>query len=338
EFCAERGVPYVAWEIDPSTERVPPVSRPVPDAHVHTYRRAHVEEYRAAGFERVEYTPLAADVLARQPAETSGERPERYEVDLAFVGASMVTRGRQCRAEFLAHYRAWAEREGVDPDGVEAIVEALLVEQRAEPFDYRLSERLRDALGDFVEDHERRLATGETHTRLEALLGEVAAAEKRLNLIAGLGRFAPSVWGDDGWRAVEAHGAAHRGGAGHTHELNRVYSGARINLDIGRIYQSDIVTMRVFDVLACGGFALVEHSPALEELFEVGVELDAYRSVDELHAKVEHWLAHPEERRAVAQRGLQAVRERHAMQARLEGLLAPLAVAGIPASVDSAEA
>ena len=58
--------------------------------------------------------------------------------------------------------------------------------------------------------------------------------------------------------------------------------------------------MRVFDVLACGGFVLAERSPALAELFEIGAEVECYASADELEAKVAHYLAHPEAARAIA--------------------------------------
>ena len=73
------------------------------------------------------------------------------------------------------------------------------------------------------------------------------------------------------------------------------------------MYQDDIVTMRVFDVLACGGFVLAERSSALAELFEIGAEVDCYASADELEAKVAHYLAHPDSARAIARRGREAV-------------------------------
>jgi len=112
------------------------------------------------------------------------------------------------------------------------------------------------------------------------------------------------------------------GPAGHRDELNRIYSGSTINLDIGRIYQSDIVTMRVFDALACGGFVLAEHSEPLAEMLEIGSEVESYRSLEELLQKVEHYLEHPEEARAIAQRGMERVRRDHTIVGRLRYMLA----------------
>ena len=89
-----------------------------------------------------------------------------------------------------------------------------------------------------------------------------------------------------------------------------------------------MVTMRVFDVLACGGFVLAERSSALAELFEIGAEVDCYASADELETKVAHYLAHPDSARAIARRGRDAVCARHGMDARVAHMLAASAVSG----------
>ena len=113
------------------------------------------------------------------------------------------------------------------------------------------------------------------------------------------------------------------GPAGHRDELTAIYSTDAIHVDIGRIYQNDIVTMRVFDVLACGGFCLAEWSPDLEELFVLGEELDAYRDLEELLQKTEHWLnAGPEARRAVGARGRARILKDHTIQQRIRRILA----------------
>jgi hypothetical protein len=81
---------------------------------------------------------------------------------------------------------------------------------------------------------------------------------------------------------------------------------ARINLAItswaGRI-EVDETTTRTFEVPACGGFMLHERTPELLELYEEGREVTAFGSVEELASKIEYYLAHPEEREAIARAG-----------------------------------
>ncbi len=322
EFCQAQGRTLVCWEIDPSTNALPPLAGPSTRSYVFTYRSANVEAFRAAGFEHVEYLPLAANVERRAPAELSPDDQARYGAPVSFVGSSLTERVPVFLAEFGARYRAF--KGGVDGAEQEAraIVDHVLAQQRETPDEYRVPELLRAHCPEFLDDAAR---DASQHDPVQ-IVAELAAAEKRLFAVAGLGRHGIRVWGDAGWRSLERFGVQYMGAAGHTHELNKIYQGSVVNVDVGRIYQADIVTMRIFDILACGGFVIAEHSPALDELFAVGEELEAYRSMEELGLKVEYYLEHPEEAREIACKGLRAVRERHSVNHRVARMLAAAGV------------
>jgi spore maturation protein CgeB len=125
----------------------------------------------------------------------------------------------------------------------------------------------------------------------------------------------------------------YEGFAGHDRQLTDIYRRGRIHVDVNRLYQLDIVPMRVFDILACGGFLIAEHSPALEQLFRVGVEVESWKTVPELVAKVQHFKSNPEAAHRIAQAGLVAVRERHSISARVGAMLVDLAVKPVVSSV-----
>lgn len=314
EFCADRDLDYLCWEIDPATEVPQPLTRPAPRARVFTYREAHVADYRRAGFEHVEYLPLAADPERRRPIELSGQEREHYAAPLSFVGASLMG----CVG---AYQRTFLEQVEAHQPGSRALGQGVLYEvvrtQREDLSSFRVPELLERCLPGL---RERCRAGGQEDPAL--LVGEICAAEKRLNYLAELAEHGAEVWGDDGWRQLEAHGVRYRGPALHEHDLPRIYSASTINIDVGRLYQSDIVTMRIFDILACGGFVLAEHSQALGELFEVGVEVESYRTLEELREKVARYLAQPDEARAIAERGRRAVLQRHRISQRVQTMLA----------------
>jgi spore maturation protein CgeB len=67
--------------------------------------------------------------------------------------------------------------------------------------------------------------------------------------------------------------------------------------------QGDETTTRSFEIPACGGFMLHERTPELLEFYEEGKEVAAFGSVEELASKIDHYLAHPEERHAIARAG-----------------------------------
>jgi hypothetical protein len=327
EFAAAHGCRLLCWQVDPTTSAPPRAAGPIDGAFLFTYRRAQVAELRAGGFHRVEYLPLAADLERRAPVPLTGAERDRYGAPLSFVGSSLQPQVAGFRQSFLTGYAPG--RPGAVGEAAR-LLEELLAEQRRDFSRFVVGaalERLCPDLARTAPDHLSQLARW---------AGEIAAAEKRMAYVGRLVRFGVRVWGDEGWRAIVQRDAGasggvgnagdgagtgaddpYRGPAGHALELTKIYCATLINVDIGRVYQDDIVTMRVFDVLACGGFVLAERSPALAELFEVGAEVDCYATADELEAKVAHYLAHPEAARAIAFRGREAVRRRHDINARV---------------------
>lgn len=330
EMCAEVGVPLRVWEIDPSTDVLPPLpgglaGAPSQNTRLFTFRRANAQAFQNAGFAHADHLPLAANPERRKPAALTAEQQERYGGDVTFVGSSLVEQGLAFRSRLFAGYAFW---KGGDPDAameqVEAATQRVLDAQRDDQSTYRVPELLQQELGWFVQAFAKDDTIYESlgGASPDALLGEMAAADKRITYVANLGQVGVKVWGDAGWEHVAQYGAQVMGPAGHRDELTAIYSTDAIHVDIGRIYQSDIVTMRVFDVLACGGFCLAEWSEGLEELFVLGEELDAYRSLDELLEKVEYWLEQgPEARRAVGAAGRARVLKDHTIQQRVMRML-----------------
>jgi spore maturation protein CgeB len=84
---------------------------------------------------------------------------------------------------------------------------------------------------------------------------------------------------------------------------------------------------RTFEVPGSGGFLLTERVPHLEEYFEIGAEIAAYSSPDELVEQVRYWLAHPDERAAVADAGYRRVRAEHTYDHRFAEILRRMGLA-----------
>lgn len=324
EACAELDLPVRVWEIDPATDEVAPhETTATAQARIGTWRAAHVAVFETAGFTDVLHLPLAANPDRRSPKSLTPALRDRYEAPVVFVGASMVNQAMEHRRRLVA---AHVLGRGGDPSAaveeVEAAIEFVLAAQREDFSVYRVPELLEEVLPGLANPRSEAALQALGGDRPDALLGELAAADKRITYVANLGQVGAEVWGDDGWTHVEQYGTAWRGPAGHGDELSTIYSTTGIHLDVGRIYQSDIVTMRVFDVLACGGFCLAEWSPELGDYFAIGEELDCYRTLQELLDKVAFWLeAGEDQRRAVGMRGRERVLRDHTIRQRVRRLL-----------------
>ncbi len=138
------------------------------------------------------------------------------------------------------------------------------------------------------------------------------------------------VFGGEEWRLNAGRGIVFHGAADNRRDCPRIYSRSKINLNITNPQLVTALPMRVFDVLACGGFLLTDDKPAAHALFQPGRELAIYRDTADLAHQISHYLAHDEERRAIGLAGYHRVLAAHTFD-----LVAPRLLAGVLAARDA---
>ena len=136
---------------------------------------------------------------------------------------------------------------------------------------------------------------------------------KRAEFLQGLLPLGLRIWGN-GWRSSRVPRAlrrVHRKEFSREHRLVELYRSSRITVNIHDVQTFETTNFRTFEALACGTFLLCEASPGLERFFEPGREVETFRSPGELVEKARHYLAHPEEARAIAEAGRRRVDAEH---------------------------
>lgn len=81
------------------------------------------------------------------------------------------------------------------------------------------------------------------------------------------------------------------------------------------------VNLRVFEVLGAKRLLITEYCEELKQLFELGKEIETFKTIEELVEKVDYYLAHEEERHRIAQRGFERVQRDHTWETRARQLL-----------------
>ncbi len=89
------------------------------------------------------------------------------------------------------------------------------------------------------------------------------------------------------------------------------------------------LNLRHFEVTAVGGFLLTYWTPELSECFEVGKECETFRNERELLEKVRYYVAHPEERLAIAAAGQRRTLRDHLYSRRIRQLVDMLRQRGV---------
>lgn len=94
-------------------------------------------------------------------------------------------------------------------------------------------------------------------------------------------------------------------------EMPKIFHLSKINLNMTIKPIQTGLPLRIFDIMGCGGFCMTNYQAELSELFEIGVDLEAYSSLEELVDKCSYYLAHDDERRQIALNGYRKVKEYH---------------------------
>jgi spore maturation protein CgeB len=155
-----------------------------------------------------------------------------------------------------------------------------------------------------------------------------AGYRNRNHLFAGLTDYDLKLWGVD-WQASELQRYLQGGNKRFDNDdLIRIVAGSRINVNLhasamhnGVDPGYDAVNPRVFEVAACGGFQLSDACQGLDQFFDPSTELPVYHDLQELRSQIDHYLAHPEERDAIASQARNRALRDHTYDIRAKAML-----------------
>jgi spore maturation protein CgeB len=137
------------------------------------------------------------------------------------------------------------------------------------------------------------------------------------------------IWGND-WPEECAVFSRVQQGARRvpSEEIVKIFSASKINLNLhsspthaGVDPFGDFVNPRTFEIAACGGFQLVDERQYVSELFDTTSEMSTFHSIEELVEKSDYFLAHEEQRRAMAERARARVLREHTYEHRMKEMI-----------------
>jgi hypothetical protein len=183
----------------------------------------------------------------------------------------------------------------------------------SEYFRIGFDDRILDDLGDVGARHEIVFVGALNRLRHRRGSTTFDRAARRLPL---------ELWGHDlrGWPPWSRLRRRYRGQAWGL-DMYRLLRGARITLN-RHIAEAEghANNMRLFEATGVGSLLLTDEGSNLAELFEPGREVVTYGDVDELVEKARHYLAHEDERSAVAAAGQARTLRDHTYEIRMREL------------------
>lgn len=104
-------------------------------------------------------------------------------------------------------------------------------------------------------------------------------------------------------------------------EMPEIFRQSKINLNISLRNIRTGIPLRVWDVLASGGFLLTNKQIELEDYFKIGEDLVVFESIDEAVTKSLYYLEHEKERKEIARSGFERVKKYHSYRQRIGDIL-----------------
>lgn len=118
-----------------------------------------------------------------------------------------------------------------------------------------------------------------------------------------------------------AYGLGQKGGLIAPPVEANVYNYSRIAINQNNFDLHDYTSDRLWRIMASGAMCLTKYFPGIEKIFQKEVHLDWFNTLDEMTELADYYLKDENERRAVAEVGMNYVRENHTWTDRIEEML-----------------
>ena len=316
-LCSKIQIPYVSWTIDPLPHnRFHIIEQTDPNYSIcFAHDKNTVQKLQSLGFFHSQFMPLAAP-NRRITSQYLTEYQDRYRCDCSFVGSSMHDEiisfqnmlRKYSRFQYYEKILLWLQQvtlEYVQHPSYQGL--QTLMENSAIPSTIQHL---------FETPPQKKIF-------LYHIDGILAVLHRR-HIISILNQKSHNmhVWGDRQWKEIHS---GYQRKAHHGDELTQIYRDSFINFDIPRLYQKNTINMRVFDVLAAGGFVLTEDTDAIQNIFVANEHVAIYnvskKSQKTPSEQISWWLEHPKERKRIAEFGQQEVLKKHLISHRVDTML-----------------
>lgn len=292
----ELRLPRVIWIIDDPHNFLPENSRFGPLDFVLTWDRAYEPLLHSKGAQEIGYFPYVAD-----------------------LDGCTATR----RDEFISPVSYIGQVKALDPNSLglsqpetQLVKEVGVIKARQPHLDYRelVWEHQANYSLNLIRDPQDAMPQ-----RIRRALYIVANARRRIDVLERAIPFGLKIYGNQDWRILlQGHPllSCYSGPAHPQRDVPDIFVSSQVNLNIHSIQALTSLNQRDFNCPLLGGFLLTDWVEGAEQAFIPDVEMAFYHSLEDVEAKIHHYISHPDKRESIVHRGRERVRKEHTYAAR----------------------
>ena len=151
----------------------------------------------------------------------------------------------------------------------------------------------------------------------------------RKNMFAQLMDFNFKIWGSDWIVDLPLSLLIQEGGKRFSEEeAVKIYNYSKININLHSSLwhreinpNGDFLNPRVYEIMGCGGFQLVDKRKYMDGVFEDGKDFVIFDGADDLRKKIKYYLDNEDERLAIAEHGYETARKNHTYELRVREMM-----------------
>lgn len=311
DVCQIADIPYLSLIVDSPVLELYANALQNPCNRVFLFDRMLYEEFAPVSPGHIFHLPLATNVVRNDAVIQNANARARAsrQSDISFIGSTYQEKCPFNRAKLPDDARGYAD----------GLIEAQLLVYGYNFIEEVLSDEFVDTFLACTPDSYR-FPPGyrENYKAVVAqqYLSVKVAEQERLRALKRLSeRFCVDLYTGSSTQSMpKIH---NRGFARSLDEMPLIFHHSKINLNITAKSIRSGLSLRIFDVLGCGGFLITNYQAELPGLFKPGEDLVAYESIDHLLELCAYYLEHDEERRRIAQNGYDKVKRLHTYDVRL---------------------
>ncbi len=319
EICHIYRTLYLCWTVDSPVPELFSASIRHATNRIFLFDRAQYEYFSPYNPGNIRHLPLASCTERFDRATSAITDADRaaYSADISFVGSLYSEKNPLHNLTNLSDYT-----KGYINGLTEASLKIYGCNFTEDALTDRVIQEIKACSPDFyaIEDS---VANSDRYVAAHSYIGMQIAETERirtLNMLAE--RFTVDLFTQSdtsALRNVRLHG-----GVASLTEMPKIFRLSRINLNMTIKPIRTGLPLRIFDILGCGGFVMTNYQEELPELFDIGVDLEAYSGLEELIDKCAYYLKHEEARRRIALNGYEKVCARHTYIHRLKEMIAAI--------------
>lgn len=313
-LCEKLSILYVCWSVDCPVLELYSASLKNRCNRVFLFDMVQYQELHNYNPENIFYLPLAANVERwdKEIAEISGKDRKSYSADVSFVGSlyfeksPLSDKSNLKISEYMKGYI-----QGIAESQLLIYGENFLQEMVTE----ELITELKQAFPEYYVLQDG-LMNLDSYVAANYYLGMLVSEMERVRLLNMLSKSCEVTLYTRSDTSF-MNGVICKGGITTHVQMPRVFHLSKINLNITMRGIQSGLPLRIYDIMGCGGFLLTNYQQELPSYFEIGKDLECYESMEDCVQKVQYYLAHEDERKAIAQNGYKKVKQLHTYEHRI---------------------